>query len=192
MTVQIPLRRNNWIFIQDHDFGHLCRDRRIQMSGHSDFGIFEIASIFHFYLGKSWYCVCCLSIATRQSGDDIHDFCCCHLRCWRSLFSEYCTRTRIIFYNITAEHNSTFVFLVLWLQFSIFRWQMSMNDAKWTVAPDALASSMTSFLFLTFVKFHAEIFSNFSHSLSTAAFTAGIFTAWGTGLNLWTKFFLLW
>ena len=27
------------------------------------------------------YCVCCLSIATRQSGDDIHDFSCCHLRC---------------------------------------------------------------------------------------------------------------
>ena len=38
-------------------------------------------SIFHFYLGFSRYCVCCLSIATRQSGDDIHDFSCCHLRC---------------------------------------------------------------------------------------------------------------
>ena len=25
----------------DHDFGHLCRGRRIQMSGHSDFGIFS-------------------------------------------------------------------------------------------------------------------------------------------------------
>ena len=23
----------------DHDLGHLCRGRRIQMSGHSDFGI---------------------------------------------------------------------------------------------------------------------------------------------------------
>ena len=30
---------------------------------------------------------------------------------------------------------------------------------------------------LTFVKFHAEIFSNFSHSLSTAAYAAGIFIA---------------
>ena len=27
--------------ILDHDFGHLCRGRRIQMSGHSDFGIFN-------------------------------------------------------------------------------------------------------------------------------------------------------
>ena len=25
----------------DRDFGHLCRGRRIQMSGHSDFGIFK-------------------------------------------------------------------------------------------------------------------------------------------------------
>ena len=27
--------------ILDHDFGHLCRGRRIQMSGHSDLGIFN-------------------------------------------------------------------------------------------------------------------------------------------------------
>ena len=26
--------------ILDHDLGHLCRGRRIPMSGHSDFGIF--------------------------------------------------------------------------------------------------------------------------------------------------------
>ena len=25
----------------DHDFGHLCRGRRIQLSGHSDLGIFN-------------------------------------------------------------------------------------------------------------------------------------------------------
>ena len=66
---------------------------------------------------------------------------------------------------------------------------MSINDAKWTVAPDVLASSITVFLLLTLVKFHAEIFSNFSHSLSTAAFAAGIFIAWGTGINLWTKLY---
>ena len=27
--------------ILDHDLGHLCRGRRIQTSGHSDFGIFN-------------------------------------------------------------------------------------------------------------------------------------------------------
>ena len=38
--------------ILDHDLGHLCCGRRIQMSGHSDFGIFYIfVSIFHFSLG---------------------------------------------------------------------------------------------------------------------------------------------
>ena len=37
------------------------------MSGHSDLGILKkFVSIFHFHLGISWYCVCCLSIATRQ------------------------------------------------------------------------------------------------------------------------------
>ena len=50
---------------------------------------------------------------------------------------------------------------------------MSINNAKWTVAPMVLASSITIFLNLTLIKFHAEIF--FSHSLSTAAFAAGIF-----------------
>ena len=66
-------------------------------------------------------CVCCLSIATRKSGDDIHDFCCCHLWCWWSWFSEYCIRPRIVFYILTSEYNSTLVFLVLCLQFSIFQ-----------------------------------------------------------------------
>ena len=41
------------------------------MSGHSDFGIFN--NFGAFYLTKMRYCVCCLSIATWQSGDDIHD-----------------------------------------------------------------------------------------------------------------------
>ena len=76
--------------------------------------------VFHtgpwFWPHVSWhlsrYCVSCLSCATQQSGDDIHDFCCCHLWCWWSLFSEYCIRPRIVLYNITSEYNSTFVFLV--------------------------------------------------------------------------------
>ena len=33
-------RRTTGSSMFDHDFGHLCRGRRIQMSGHSDFGIF--------------------------------------------------------------------------------------------------------------------------------------------------------
>ena len=37
-------------------------------------------SVFHFHLNLSRCCVCCLSIATQQSGDDIHDLGSCHLR----------------------------------------------------------------------------------------------------------------
>ena len=43
-------RGTNGSSILDHDLGHLCRGRRIQMSGHSDFGIFNnlwASSYFH-------------------------------------------------------------------------------------------------------------------------------------------------
>ena len=40
----------------------------VSMSGHSDFGIL---SVLHLYLSVCRYCISCLSIATRQSGDDI-------------------------------------------------------------------------------------------------------------------------
>ena len=86
------------------------------------FGNFQsFWSIFHFYLGISRYCVSCLSRASWQFGDDIHDFCCSHLWFWWPLFSEYCTRSRIIFHNVASEYNSTFVFLVLCLQFGILQ-----------------------------------------------------------------------
>ena len=58
--------------------------------------------------------------------------------------------------------------------------------------PLFLASSNTSDLFLTFSRFHAEIFSSFSHSLSTAAFAANIFIAWGIGKHLCQIVMLQW
>ena len=67
---------------------------------------------------------------------------------------------------------------------AFFKWQRSINEAKCTFLPSFLASSITSDLFLTFALSHAGIFSSFSHSLSTAAFGAGIFIAWGIGINL--------
>ena len=52
-------------FMLDHDLGHLCRGRRLQISGHSDFGIFSnVGASFHFDLGVSGYCICCLSCAS--------------------------------------------------------------------------------------------------------------------------------
>ena len=117
-------RGTNGSSILDHDLGHLCRGRRIQMSGHSDLGIFNnlwASSIFHFYLGISWYCVNYMSRATRQSGVNIHDFFCCLLWCWWSFLSEYCISSRVVCHNITSEYNTTFVLLVFRLQFSIFQ-----------------------------------------------------------------------
>ena len=91
------------------------------------------------------------SVSTPEffsSGDDIHDLSRCHLRCWRSLFSEHCITPWIVFCNITTEYNSTFVFLVFASNSAFFRWQMSINDAKWTVAPLVLPSSIACFSLL--------------------------------------------
>ena len=170
----------------DHDLGHLCRGRRIQMSGHSDLGFFsKYVNIFHFYLGVSRYCVCCLSFATWQSGDDINDFG-GYLRCWRSLLSECCVRARIGFHNITSENDSTFVLLGLCLQSSIFQ----MTHVHQWCKLNFCARRPCFIDHLFFTSDFREIFSNFSHSshyVSTAAFAAGIFMAWGMGINLWTK-----
>ena len=38
-----------------------------------------------------------LVLRTQAVWNDVHDFCCCHLSCWWSLFSEYCIRSKIIF-----------------------------------------------------------------------------------------------
>ena len=96
---------------------------------------------------------------------------------WRYCHAD-CVRSWIIFLKVASEYNSTFVFLVLWLQTGILQKQISISEAKWTFAPFVLASSITSDLLLNF---DAGIFSSFSRSLSTAAFAAGIFMAWGIG-----------
>ena len=166
--------------ILDHDNVYLCRGRRIQMTGHSDLGIFNnfgASSIS--YLGFSRFCVRCLSVATWQSGDDIHDFCCCHLWCWWSLFGKYCVKPFIVFHNITSEYNSTFVFLVLCLQVGILQWQMSISEAIWTFAPFVLASSTSG---------STPKFSPISPiPCPLLPLAAGIFMAWCIGINLWTK-----
>ena len=95
-------RKTTGSSILDHDFGQLCRCRRIQMSGHSDFGIFKTSVHLPFYMGisrhKPWY--------------NVHDFCGCHLGCWWSLFSQHCVWSLIIFYKVATEYNSAFVLLI--------------------------------------------------------------------------------
>ena len=45
----------------------------------------------------------------------------CHLRCWWSLFSEYCVRPRVIFYNATSESDPAFLLLTLRFQLRILK-----------------------------------------------------------------------
>ena len=70
---------------------------------------------------------------------------------------------------------------------------MSINDAKCTFTSLRLATSITSGLFLTFDRFHAEMFSNFLHSLSTAtaSFAAGIFHRWRHGNKIVYKILMM-
>ena len=97
------------------------------------------------------------------------------------MFCEHCVRARIIFHNITSKYNSTFILLVFLLQFSILQMTYVHQWRKMYFTSLFLASSITSDLFLTFARFHVEIFSSFLHSLSTAFFASGNFIAWGTG-----------
>ena len=107
--------------ILDHDFGHF------------DLSVFHLTmiwafwlwnfskrwGIFHFDLSICGYCISCLTWTSRKSGYNVHDFRGCHLGHERSLFSENCVRTTIIFYHVTSEYDSTFVFLLLRFQLRI-------------------------------------------------------------------------
>ena len=185
MTVQIPLKRNDWIF-------HTGPWSRPFVSWQTNplvwtirFGNLTILEHFPFLpVKKQRYCVSC---ATWQSGDDVHGFA-----------AVICDADDPCSVNTAQDPDSSFTIsprsttrpLYFWCfvsNWAFFKWHMSISEAKWTAAPVVLASSITSFLLLTFVRFHAEIFSNFSHSLSTAAFAAEIFMAWSIGINLWTK-----
>ena len=142
-------RKNDWVFHTGPWFWPMCVV--VHESICLDILIWELSVIWvhlPFLPGyKSRRCVRCLYIANPSS---------------HALFSEYCIRPRFVFYNSTSEHNSTFVFLVLCLQFSIFQMTyVHQRGKKWTFAPFVLASSTTSYLLLTFVRFHAESFSNF-------------------------------
>ena len=106
MTIQIPFKRNDWSSILDHDLGHLCRGRRIQMSGHSDLGIFNnlgASSIF------TWVQADTASAACPSQPDNLEmismTFAAVICDADDPLFSEYCVRPRVVFHNIISENN---------------------------------------------------------------------------------------
>ena len=107
----------------DHDFGHLCFGRRIQISGHSDLGIFKKD-------GAS-------CILTWVSADTASAACPAHPG---SLDKTSITFAAVICdadepCSVNTASRSTTRPLYFWncgSNSEFLRWQMSINDAKWS------------------------------------------------------------
>ena len=174
--------------ILDDDSSHSCRGKRIHTSGHCDLGFFNNFEASSIFLGISRYCVRCLSCASWQSGDDIHDFCCCHLRCWWSFVQWILQKIQ--------NHLSR---CRLGVQFDLYIFgalppiRHFSNDICPSVRQNELLrpSSLLHRTPLSCFWLSSGSTPKFcpisSNSLSTAAFAAGFFEAWGIGINLWTK-----
>ena len=192
LTIEISLKRNDWFFhAGHHDLGRLCCGRRIQISWHSDFWISAISEHHPFWFEckqilRALLVLGILAILLWYPWLLLLSFVMLMILVqWilhKSLnhLSQFHLEVQVDLYTFGDPSNSAF-----------FRWQMSISDAKCTVTPFFLASSITSDLLLTFARFHAGIFSSFSHSLSTAAFAAGIFITSGIGINLCTKIVMM-
>ena len=171
--------------ILDHDFDHLCRGRRIQMSGHSYFGIFKNcgeSSIFTWEKADTASADCpaqpgsldMISMTFAAVICEADDPCSLNTACDpESSFtiSPRSTTRPLYFWNCGS--NSEFL-----------RWQRSINDAKCTVLPSFLASAITSFLSLTFVSCHTDIFSSFFVLSLHCCLCIRCFHCWGHGNKL--------
>ena len=123
----------------------------VDISKSLDIPILEFSIICeHLPLSLGYKLILRLLLVHRNQAiwSNIHDLGGCHLRCWWSWFKEHCVRSRINFYNITAENNSTIVFMVFCLQFIIFH----MKDVHlwWKMNFFARHPCFIDHLFLTF------------------------------------------
>ena len=75
--------------------------------------LWNSGSILHLYLSVCWYGMGCLSITVWLTCNDIHYFCCRHLWRRRALFRDDCIGSRVVFYIVTSDHNSSFPLLKL-------------------------------------------------------------------------------
>ena len=162
--------------ILDHDFGHFCRGRRIQIVWtfrFCDFSIF--LEHLPFWPGYKQILRPLLVLrSTRQSGNDIHDF----LLLW---FLMLMILVQWILHKI-QNHLSQYrlgVQLDLYIFGALSPIRHSSNDRCPSVKQNELICLSSwlhgspLFYFWLFIRSHAGIFSNFSHSLSTAAFDCG-------------------
>ena len=129
--------------VLDLDFRHLCLGRRINTSGHSDFGISSNLGVSSSVI---WYMQILhqklVDFAICKFCNYIHDFCRSHLWRRRSLLCEYSTSVWVIFYNVITEFHTSFVLLIFYWA----KWHMFIIEAKCTFLLCLCTSRMTSFL----------------------------------------------
>ena len=135
-----------------HDFGHLCRGKRIQTSGHSDLGILSnLGESSHFtQVQADTACAACPSQPGNLAITSMI-FCSSHLGRKRALFGKNCVGSWIVFDNVTPGARLCLcnsVALVLTPHF--LRRDRSNSVAKWTFFLSLCASRITSFLLLNF------------------------------------------
>ena len=161
--------------IPDHDFGHLCRGRRIQMSGHSDFGTFNNVGA-SFILTWVWADTASAACPAHPGSLALASI---------TVAAVICNAEEPCSVNTAWEPESSFTMsprstirlLYFWCCGSnseFLRWQTSINVEKLTFFLSICASRMTSFWLLTLSNCQAGIVSSFFHSLATAAFASRI------------------
>ena len=172
--------------ILDHDLGHLCRGRRIQMSGHSDLAIFKnfgASSIFTWVSADTasvlrnpavWRWYPWLLLLSFEMPMNLVQW---NLREALNRLLQYHLRVQLDLCILGAlppiQHFSSDM-CPLMMQYELLR------------PTSLLHRSPLSYFWLS-SNSTPKFSPSFSHSLSTAAFAAGTFIAWGIGINLWTK-----
>ena len=145
-----------------------------------DIPIWEFSIIWvhpPFFLAVNRYCVSCLSCAIKQSSLEMIPM---------TFAAVICDTDDPCSVNTAYDAESSFTIFSRNTTRPLYFWCLASNSAffKWHVYQWCKMNFCAHrpgfiddlfFLLLTFVKFHAEIFSNFSHSWCTAAFGAGIF-----------------
>ena len=166
----------------DQDSGHLCGGRRVRLSGHSDWNVYQISGRFPFLLA-------CKLILRRLLVRPNLVALLLHPLLIRDadepLFSD---EPESSFAMSPWDHDPALVFCRFGSRSAFLRWQMSISGAKWKVLCSFCASRMPTVLLFTLVICpHRQLFG-LRPSLSTAPVASGIFITWGIRTNLSTRF----
>ena len=98
--------------MHDHALGHVCRERRIHTPGQSDFEFFQQSgSIVQFYLSVRGHCISCLSVPSGDLAITSTTFAAVIWDADEHRSVKNCIGSRVVFYNVTTEHDSAVVFL---------------------------------------------------------------------------------